>query len=197
MPHPTEFHQKLKAEQLRLHKAAVPQSVLVGTLAGFALLAVLWDHTTNRAILAWVGWLPVGLVARLGVAWAHGRNQPDGWPPDRWLWAYRGSLAIHGLIWALLSVILWPYVDPTLYTVLGLALFAVAIVSLMVISYDSLAALLFAAPALSPLLGVLLFGSTENSTELRIAVGCLLAMALFQVWRAYRSFCDGTRQARC
>ncbi|MBP6646017.1 MAG: EAL domain-containing protein [Burkholderiaceae bacterium] len=194
MPHPTEFHQKLKAEQLRLHKAAVPQSVLVGTLAGFALLAVLWDHTTNRAILAWVGWLPVGLVARLGVAWAHGRNQPDGWPPDRWLWAYRGSLAIHGLIWALLSVILWPYVDPTLYTVLGLALFAVAIVSLMVISYDSLAALLFAAPALSPLLGVLLFGSTENSTELRIAVGCLLAMALFQVWRAYRSFCDGTRQ---
>lgn len=194
MPLDKEFDQKLLIEQLRLHKAAAPQSVLVAALAGLSILAVLWNHIVDRSFLAWMGCLPVALIARIGVAWAHGHSINPSWSARRWLWAYRASLAFHGLTWAVMSLQIWPYIDTTLHSVLGLALFAVAIVSLMVISYDAVAAFLFAVPALSPLSVLLVFRGLQYSSELRLTVLGLLAMTLLQVWRANRAFYASTRQ---
>lgn len=185
---PSEFDKKLQAEQLRRHQAAVPQSVLVAAFAGLAVLAVLWNHVAERSVLAWIACLPFALAFRLGVAQAHARAPTAAATAQTWLWAYRISLAFHGTVWAVISLSIWPHIDTTVSSLLGLALFAVAIVSLMVIAYDAVSALAFAIPALSPLSSFMLNNAAQNSLELRLTVSCLLGMALVQVWRANRSF---------
>jgi PAS domain S-box-containing protein len=149
--------------RLRMHRRVLPGLPVGAALVGIVMSTLLWTQGRQSLLLGWLGCLAGALALRAAVGWAHTRAQvhqrseagtspppplPDG---ATWLLRYRLTYGIHGLAWALAAAVLPAGSSHQEFDMIVFAFTAMAGGALFLTSFDLVAALLFAVPALAPL----------------------------------------------
>ncbi len=136
----------LRQERIRLHRKVLKVSIAASAAIGLLLGAVLWTSRPDPRIAVWLGVLALALLVRGSVGWAQ-RRDPDAIArAASWLRNHRVAFAIHGVVWA--SVTLLDGTAPH-HGTLELMVFALAAITagaFITITFDLAAALTFAAP---------------------------------------------------
>ncbi len=163
----------LQAERVRLHGQIAASSVGASLLAALALSAALSNVVATGAFRVWALSLGAALALRLAVAWSHrraGRVRDNG----RWLTAYRLCFSAHGLAWALAGTILMPGLAQDQYGLLLFGLTAITTGSLIITSFDVVAAAVFGIPAFAPVV----LNAMDGQGKVSGAMGAILALFL-------------------
>ena len=176
----------MKEGQLRLHALAFPTATTGSLGLGMVLTVVQLRVLDAGPLLAWLLCLVAVSVLRWVVGLAHRRVR--GKPGDRrnWLLRYRLVFLLHGLVWALSGVLLFPENDLAHQTFLVFAVAGICVSSLTTNSFDLKAALLFACPAAAVTVFRLFTSGTEINTAMGIVVVLLLAFMAAVGLRANR-----------
>ena len=150
-PHPPPLDDALLQARLGLHDSSAMGSAAASLAAGSALVLLTW-HTSGWQVNWGLWWLALvmALGVRLGVrqAW---RLHRDGRSDGAWLRLFRLSVLLHGLVWATISGVVSGH---DLVAVQYAAFIATAMTggALINTAFDGVASLLFALPAVLPLL---------------------------------------------
>ena len=174
----------MKDEQLRLHALAFPAAAAASVVLGLVLVTVQSRVVAPAVLAAWFASLLIVVLARTLVGLAHRRKACASASTSSWLWRYRWMFGLHGLVWAMAGLFLFPPGDPTHQILLVFALTGICVSSLTSNAFDLTAALMFCIPTLSALVGRL-FAQGE---ELSAAIGGLVLMlVIFVVLVALRA----------
>ncbi len=188
MPFDEPGKSDLDGLRLRAH-AASAVAACGASLAGAALL--LWAvlaATPQARLLPWMLALVATLAWRIALRRAQRLATPLLTDPDPvrrqaaqavWLRRYRLAIATHGLVWGLAAWLPLSLVEP-LQASVTLLLIGMVVGAMTVVLFDLKAALLFAGPALLPLLLRLLGAEAPLSptTSMALAMGGLLIAGL-------------------
>ncbi len=185
----------MRCTQARLHAAIWPRSVALSVLVAGALLLVLGPKAPLPLVLGWCSALGVVLALRAGVGFLHRRaGVPDSEAP-RWLRWHRAAFLLHGLVWALASVLFPPLLSNAQLELLAFVLTAITASSLVVTAFDLLAAVCFGFPAVTPLIVALLLRQDAQCTLLAGMVLVFMAVITLAAHRS-QSLVRETVQAR-
>ena len=185
-PTPTPVEHALLAERVRLHRGVLASSMASSAIVGIGIVVVLWGSTDHALSLFWLAFLMVTLVGRMAVGWAHRRASGGDDMPAIWLWRYRAGFAVHGLVWLLAGVLFLPDAEPQRFNLIALALIAMPAGSLIMTSFDVVAALIFGGPVLAGLVAHLLVRGVGDALGLLFVMAVLFAAALIGAVRTQR-----------
>lgn len=120
-------------------------------MLALVLAAVLWNSAPRQALIGWLATVALVLGFRGWLGWAqrHAPAEPEAAP--RWLRRFRIGHAVHGLVWGLASLLLFPQDDLARQMLMGLMLTVIVAGALNFAAFDLKAGLLFAVPTLMPL----------------------------------------------
>ncbi|MEN9630320.1 MAG: hypothetical protein RJA10_3548, partial [Pseudomonadota bacterium] len=182
VPDPTSVDDALLQARLDLHDRGAMGSA-AGSLAAGAALVGLVAHTSGwqPALGAWWLALLISLGVRLVVRQAR-RRHAAACSPAAWLRLFRLSVLLHGLVWAALSGVLTGH---DLVAVQYAAFIAAALTggALINTAFDGASSLLFALPALLPLLLHLLTLGGPQAGALVVGTLVLLGIMLMAAGR--------------
>ena len=154
----------VRAARLRLHLGILPTSIGLSVLLGAVITAARWNKTENHVLLTWAGALALVLALRVWVGWAYSRRKRSdqhpvgatvGTPatPDTiWLLRYRLSFFAHGVVWGFAGLALQDTVGVVQFSLLTIAIVAIAAGALNSTTFDRKASLAFVMPTLAPML---------------------------------------------
>lgn len=177
------FAPALLAEQNRLHGQVIGLS-LGATLVAAALLAVyLHDHMPAGPLLAWITVLLLAVAVRGGVHLLQ-RAAAAAAPQDpRWRRHHRWTALLLGCAWAAGAAVLTAAPARWQVEVLVLTLVAVSALSMAMLAFDPVAALLRGLPALLPLLWLML---TQPPARWPRGIGVAALVLLATAWAVRR-----------
>ncbi|HPU51264.1 MAG TPA: PAS domain S-box protein [Burkholderiaceae bacterium] len=177
----------LQQEQLKRHRRVVTSSVAGAGAMATMLAALLWDVAPRRDVWAWLACLGLALGVRIAVRLAHRPAVERPGEVSTWLTRYRLSFVFHGLTWALAGILFLPEADTGHFELVTLALAGIVTGSVIITAFDVIAALLFALPALAPLLIHLLLRGDNVSHGLAFALVIFMLSAFLGAVRAQRT----------
>lgn len=137
-----------RAARLRAHADSVPMSTAASAALAAVLSTALADALPVRVLLGWLALLALVLGLRTWLRHTHLKS-PARRPDLHWLLAYRSAAAVHGLAWGSIGLAVGG-LPPTEQGVAALLLAGVSAGGLLMITFDSVTALLFALPVLAP-----------------------------------------------
>jgi len=172
----TPYDTALQQEQARLHRQALPASMLASAVFGASLTALLWHAGHEPRLMDWLFVLMAVLSLRLGTAWLQDRDAAPAARAPHWLRLHRMAFGVHGLAWGGLTWTLGVSGTPDQ---LHLALFGLAGVcagASATAAFDRTAALLFTlGPAAAALAATL---QPRGAADPAMGVMALLFMAV-------------------
>ena len=194
-PRPTSLDDALLQARLALHDSSALGSAAASLAAGTALLLLMW-HTVGWQVQWGLWWL--GLVMALGVrlglrqSW---RARPAARSDEAWIRLFRLSVLLHGLVWATISGVLS---GQDLVAVQYAAFIATAMTggALINTAFDGVSSLLFALPAVLPLLLHLLSLDGPQAGALLVGTVVFLGIMLLAARRASAMFVDRVLASR-
>ena len=180
-----EINRETEAEQVRLHRSILVNSVSSSVLIAVMIVVALWGHSERRGLLIWIGTL--GCTALMRLALGRSRFSASGLEDRRLLRRFRGTLLAQGLTWGLASLILLPQVDRQHGELLAFAIVAVGAGGLLGLAFDVKAALLFVVPALSPLITFLIRDQEGISDSMALATVVFVLVSILRSWQSNRA----------
>ena len=137
---------------------------LCGTMfCAFALLFLLWAHVPKEHLLLWLGAAALLTLARLLVQQRYQHVASKTTDPSRWLQMFAAGIVLSGLLWGAVSVWLFPSQSMTHQLFIALILSGICAGAVTVYAPLRGGFLMFALPALIPLVARLLMdGSVEG-----------------------------------
>ena len=177
----------MQQEQVRLHAQTWLASAAASTALGLLLAVVLWPVVAPARIGIWLGILAVAVAIRVLVGRAQARALAGGVVDPAWLSRQRIVSGVHGLAWALASLMLFPSGQPMHQTFLVLALTGICVSSLTAYAFDLRAALLFCVPTVLALTWRLFGQGDEASTGTALMLLLFLAYVGIVALRAYHA----------
>ena len=192
-PSEAELAAELGAERRRLHGRVLSGSLGASAVMGTGLTALLWPHVDQRSLLWWLATLAAVLLFRLAVGLAGRRTEAAPGAGDVWLWRYRLGFVLHGLVWALVCVLFMPEAEPRQFQLLAYATMAVTAGSLIMTSFDLVAALMFMVPALGSSLWFLASRGGVDRTGLALEMLVLHGASLLVARQSRNALQEGSR----
>ncbi len=177
----------MQEEQVRLHAQTWLVSAAASTVLGLLLAVVLWPVVAPARIGIWLGFLAAAVAIRVLVGRAQGRALAGGAAGPVWLLRQRIVSGVHGLAWALASLMLFPSGQPMHQTFLVFALTGICVSSLTAYAFDLRAALLFCVPTVLALTWRLFGQGDEASTGTALMLLLFLAYVGIVALRAYHA----------
>ena len=183
----------MKDEQVRLHASSFSAASVASAALGLILAAVQSRVLAPAILIAWLSCLMLVLSVRaaIGVAHRHAASKDN---PTLWLSRYRAIFAIHGLVWAMAGLYLFPPSDPTHQILLVFALTGICVSSLTSNAFDLTAALMFCVPTLAALVGRLFAQGDEFSAAMGALVLMLVTFVALVALRGNRAVRDNAAQ---
>ncbi len=169
---------ELVIARLQLHRATVPTAVMSAALA-VAAVAFILRGIAERP-LQWIGitGLVLALALRVGTARAYDRRA-GGTTPEMWLLRFRGSYAVHGLVWMVITLRMTSLASPAEHALVVFAMTALTAGALVTTAFDWVAGVVFGGLTFVPLLLSLdAAGDTRAGSEMVVAVMFLAVMLL-------------------
>ena len=176
----------MKEEQLRQHSLAFPAATAGSVALGVVLSIVQLRVMDAGPLLLWLLCLVAVSTLRWVVGLAHRRVRGKVGDPRNWLLRFRLVFLLHGLVWALGGLLLFPQNDLAHQTFLVFAVAGICVSALATNSFDLKAALLFVCPAAAVTVVRLFMGDAEINIAMGILVVLLLAFMAAVGLRANR-----------
>jgi len=181
---------QIRDEQLRLHRSTLLAAVAGSATLGLILTLVLAPMV--GAIPAW-GWFTCLLASLAGRLWVYrwqDHQAPELKNQHYWIARFRRAALVHGLVWAMASVLLFPMHDPTYQLFLVFALAGICVSALSGYSFDLKAALSLCGPVLIAVLLRLLAQGNETSTAIALMLAMFMTFVMAIALRAHRALCE-------
>ncbi len=176
----------MEQEQLRQHALAFPAATTGSVVLGVILTVVQMRVMDPAPLLLWLSCLLTVSLVRALVGLAHRRVRVRGGDSSNWLLRYRLVFLLHGMVWALGGILLFPDNDLAHQTFLVFAVAGICVSSLTTNSFDLKAALMFTCPAAAVSVTRLFMGAAEINFAMGIVVVLLLAFMVAVALRANR-----------
>ena len=169
------FEALLKAEQAQRHARVWPTAAAGSMGLAVVLSAWLWPSVSHTALLVWLTLLAAVLLWRTWIGLAHRKAIPGETPDEVWMQRHRIVSLLHGIVWALCSVMVFPIGNVTAQIFVVLSVAGICISSLSVYAFDLKAAMLFCVPNVVVLALRLITLEEEFSTSLGVMVAMFMA----------------------
>ncbi|HPH13865.1 MAG TPA: EAL domain-containing protein [Burkholderiaceae bacterium] len=181
------FENLLRDEQVRQHAAVWPTAVAGSAAIGVVVAVVLWKIVVPVTLAVWLLLLVCALAGRILVGRAYARLPSSHVLDPIWIQRHRLVSFLHGCVWALVSIMLFPTGNVTAQMFIVFALVGICISSLSAYAFDLTGALLFCVPSVLAL-AIRLFTIGEETS---VAMGVMVVMFMGYVAvvgvRSYRS----------
>ena len=181
------FENLLKDEQVRQHAAIWPTAVAGSAAIGVVVAAVLWKIVDPVTLAVWLVLLGCALAARILVGRAYARLPSSPVLDPIWIQRHRLVSFLHGCVWALVSIMLFPAGDVTTQTLIVFALVGICISSLSAYAFDLTGALLFCVPSVFALAIRLFTLGEKTGTAMGVMVVMFMGYVAVVGVRSYRS----------
>ncbi len=178
---------QVRDEQLRLHRRTLPAAVAGSASLGLVLVLVLSQVVGAITVWSWFACLMASLGGRLWVYHWQGRQAPEQQAQHHWIARFRRASLVHGLVWAMAGVLLFPVNDPTYQLFLVFALAGICVSAMSGYSFDLKAALSLCGPVLIAILSRMLAQGNETSTAIALMLVLFMAYVMAITLRAQRA----------
>ncbi len=173
LPPPDTRHRLIYAEQVRLLYAKAPMAIAANLINAPIVVLVLWNEVRHASLIAWLTYMIMLSMGRVWLTYEYRRAGPSV-ENSRWCAAYLAGIALSGIGWGSIGVFLFPEASVphqalVAFVLAGMTAGAVAACSAMIVGF-----LLFAVPALVPLIIQLL----SQGDDLHLAMGGMGAVYL-------------------
>ncbi len=177
---------QIREEQLRLHRRTLPAAV-----AGSAALGLILTLVLSRmvgAVPSW-GWFTCLLASLAGRLWVFRLQGEASEPiaPLHWITRFRRTALVHGLVWSMASVLLFPVANLTYQMFLVFALTGICVSALSGYSFDLKAAFALCGPVLIAILLRLLTLGSETSAVIALLLAMFMAFVMAIALRAHKA----------
>ncbi len=175
----------IRVEQVRSLYANIPTALVGNALIALILAGMQWSVVSPSFIIAWLTLMMVALAARILLFVAHRRATPgdDG----VWLWRFRISIAVIGVVWGLASLMIFPAHNIPHQAFLTFALGGMAAAAITTLSIDRVSLLAFTLPALATMIVRLFLEGTAIQTAMGVMGMLFLLLTDMVSQRTYRT----------
>ena len=189
---------QIREEQLRLHRRTLPAAVAGSATLGLILSLVLSQEVGALPAWGWFVCLLASLAGRLWVFHWQDRQEPEQKNQHHWITRFRRAALVHGLVWAMASVLLFPAHNLTYQLFLVFALTGICVSALSGYSFDFKAALALCGPVLMAILLRMVMQGNETSAVIALMLAMFMAYVMAIALRAHRAMREtvGLRAAR-
>ena len=172
-----DFGRALRAEQVRRHERSLAMAPLGTGAIALGLALLLWPLPSPALLLSWLALVMVTVTGRYAVGWAMRRGEGHDPSEHRWLAWHRAAIALQGLGWAALTVLMERLPHGTSHDAILFALVVLLGGAVLLNTFDGVGVLLFVAPASLPAL-VHVIGHQGGRNTLGVGLLVLFTLVL-------------------
>lgn len=178
------LREQVESDRVRSLYAGLPLAVASNVLIAAILAPLLWTGAEAWAMALWLAALGAALVFRAAIAIAYRRSATQAADSKTWLRRFRVGVVATGLVWGLVSLLLFPahQVDKEIFVALVLTGLMGGAISAF--SLDRASLLLFTLPAV----GMFIFRLLDEGTSISVATGALLLVFAAFTFASARRF---------
>jgi len=172
-----DFGRALRAEQVRRHERSLAMAPLGTGAIALGLALLLWPLPSPALLLGWLAIVVATVSGRYAVGWSMRRGKGHDPSEPRWLAWHRVAIALQGLGWAALTVVMERLPHGTSHDAILFALVVLLGGAVLLNAFDGVGVLLFVAPASLPAL-VHVIGHQGGRNTLGVGLLVLFTLVL-------------------